>query len=353
MSHLNFDYRPSELKAEISDLILCKLVPFITSPPGLGKSAIVAEVANDFNLELIDIRLSQCTPEDLLGLPMKDGNRARFVPFDTFPDESTPIPEGKDGWMIFFDEYNSANRGVIAASYKILHDKMVGMLKLHPNVVIVLAGNREEDNAIVNDIGTAAQSRVVHLGMRPEPKDFVKHAYRKGFDSRVAGFIEFQPTLIHDFDPDHTDKTYACPRTWEMTSKYIKGKAFDNIRLGTLAGILGEGAAVSFHAFMKEYANLPTFSDIITRPQTTPVPHETGTQFALVSMLIAKFDDKNFADVITYVKRLPAEIQVVFFRGAFARTPLIRKHPKFAEAQKDLTEFIYDDDAEAEFGHAA
>jgi len=41
------------------------LVTMISGSPGIGKSAIVQQIADQYNLELIDVRLSQCDPTDL------------------------------------------------------------------------------------------------------------------------------------------------------------------------------------------------------------------------------------------------------------------------------------------------
>lgn len=42
-----------------------KLVPMLHGSPAVGKSAIVRQIAKQFNLKLIDLRLSQCDPTDL------------------------------------------------------------------------------------------------------------------------------------------------------------------------------------------------------------------------------------------------------------------------------------------------
>jgi len=52
-------------KQHIIDCIRVGLVPMIHGSPGTGKSAIIREVAEEFNLKLIDFRLSQCDPTDL------------------------------------------------------------------------------------------------------------------------------------------------------------------------------------------------------------------------------------------------------------------------------------------------
>ena len=42
---------------------------FLQGSPGIGKSDLVKSVASKCNLELIDLRLSQCDITDLNGLP--------------------------------------------------------------------------------------------------------------------------------------------------------------------------------------------------------------------------------------------------------------------------------------------
>ena len=108
---------PKETRASIIECMEAGLVPMVTSSPGLGKSALVKQIAKDFNLEVIDIRLSQCAPEDLMGLPMRNANgKAEFVPFSMFPLEGDPLPPGKVGWILFLDEFNSAPKSVQAAA---------------------------------------------------------------------------------------------------------------------------------------------------------------------------------------------------------------------------------------------
>ena len=115
-----FQLKPSEVRSAVIDCMEAGLVPFVTGSPGVGKSDIMRQIAEEYGLVLIDLRLSQCAPEDLMGLPMKEGTglsaRSTFVPFSTFPLEGDQIPEGKNGWLLFLDEFNSASKSVQAAS---------------------------------------------------------------------------------------------------------------------------------------------------------------------------------------------------------------------------------------------
>lgn len=46
----------------------------VWGPPGIGKSQIVAQVAAQHHVPVIDIRLSQMEPTDLRGIPFRDGD---------------------------------------------------------------------------------------------------------------------------------------------------------------------------------------------------------------------------------------------------------------------------------------
>ncbi len=340
-----FSITPSKTKAAIIECMLAGLVPLVTSSPGMGKSAIIAQIAEEHRLKVIDLRLSQCAPEDLMGLPMRLNNgKATFAPFEMFPTSDTSIPDGYVGWILFLDEFTTASKSVQAASYKIVLDKMVGQAKLHDNVYIVCAGNLMTDRAIVTQMSTAMQSRLVHIEMAVDHQEFVQYAVKTGMDSRILGFLEFQPGKLHAFQPDHQDKTFACPRTWEFASRLIKGKTFEQINLPLLAGTLSDGVAVEFHTFLSEYAQIPTFAAIEKDPETTDLPEQSSTSYAIVSMVLDRITVVNFEDVSKYVKRMAPELQAVYFRGVLNRYPELKRTPIFANNIEHLTRFLNDDE---------
>ena len=103
-STFQFTVNPAQAVEFITEALFAGLVPMMAGSPGIGKSQIGKKIAKNLNLQMIDVRLSQMDSVDLNGLPhfTSDG-KAEFVPFDTFPTESTPLPEGKDGWLIFLN----------------------------------------------------------------------------------------------------------------------------------------------------------------------------------------------------------------------------------------------------------
>lgn len=347
-----FPLSPIEVKEAIVECMKADLVPYIEGSPGIGKSDIVHQVADQYKLEMIDLRMSQLAPEDLMGLPMREGKKAIFAPFSMFPLEDTPLPSGKRGWLLFLDELPSASKAVLAASYKLILDRMVGNYKLHPCTVIVTAGNKMTDKAIATSLGTAMQSRLIHLEMSVKKEPTIEHFHKIGMDPRIIGFIEFQPSKLHHFDPNHHNATFACPRTWEFVSKLIRGKTFKQISLPLLAGAISDGVAVEFHTFLQEFDNLPSLQQVLDSPQTLPVPSEGSTKYAAVSMLMQNADHDNLANIAKYVKRFPSEFQVIFFRGLIQRDPTLKQTEAFKSNILDLTRFIYDTDSD-EHGEAA
>ena len=120
--------------AAVKEVMSVGLVPFVAGSPGLGKSALAAQIANEWNLKLIDVRLSQCDPTDLNGFISSNAERTKcsYLPIDTFPIEGDALPvdvevkdaQGNiikpgriyDGWFLLLDEINSAPRLVQAAA---------------------------------------------------------------------------------------------------------------------------------------------------------------------------------------------------------------------------------------------
>lgn len=335
---------PSQVKSNAIKVIVAGRVPFIQSSPGIGKSSLVREIASEGNLELIDLRLSQCAPEDLQGLPMKtmiNGvEKASFMPFNTFPLSTDPLPKGKSGWLLFLDEFNSASKSVQAASYKLVLDGLVGNHKLHPKVAIVCAGNLQTDKAIVNPMSTAMQSRLVHLLMQISKDEWIDWANLNGVDYRVTGFIEFQPNKLHMFRPDHQEMTFPCPRTWEFTSDLIKPEATVAPLLALLAGTVGPGVAMEFVTFCEEFTRIPKLSAIVSDPVNTMVPSELSTRFAVLTMLMANSDMGNIKKVVQYVARFRPDEQIIFYRGVLNRDQKLRDVNEVAAELVKVMQFV-------------
>lgn len=325
----------------ITAAIQAKLVPMLTGSPGCGKSQIVYQIAEKYELEVIDLRLSQCDPTDLAGFPTIASDRADYVPMKHFPIEGDELPTGSDGkprkgWLLFLDEATTAPPAIQAAAYKLILDRMVGSHHLHKNVAIVAAGNLETDNAIVQPMSTALQSRLVHLELVVDAQEWTDWAATTGLDHRISDFIKFKPGQLFTFSPDHTDKTYACPRTWEFANRFLKITADDSPdRLPLLAGTISEGVAREFIGFCKIYQELPKISQIVAAPDSVRVPEEPSILFALTGSVSHNMAADNCGQLMKYVSRIPVEFQVVCLRETVRRNKPLLANPAI---QKWVTE---------------
>lgn len=312
----------------LTQMIKARLVPMLVGSPAVGKSSIAHQIAAQYNLKVIDLRLSQCDPTDLMGFPTIKGDKASYVPMDTFPVEGDPIPAGYSGWMLFLDELNGAPLAVQKAAYKLILDRMVGSHHLHKNVAIIAAGNLETDGAAVETMSTALQSRLIHLELVADPHEWVEWASANNVDHRITSFIGFKPSNLYTFSPDHTDKTYASPRTWHFASQ-ILAITPDGSKdlLPILAGTISEGVAREFISFCKIHESLPKIHEIAASPKTTNVPSEPSILYALTGSIGAHADEGTIAPLLEYVSRMPAEFQVVTLREVIRRNRKLMAAP--------------------------
>ena len=329
---------PKQATELVQDTIEAGLVPFLRGSPGLGKSEIMHQIAEKYKLELVDIRLSQLSPEDMSGLPALNGDKATFKPMDLFPLENDPIPQSKTGWLVFLDEMNSAPLSIQSAAYKLILDRMVGNHKLHKNVAIVAAGNKETDKAIVNRMSTATQSRLIHLNLVPDAEEWIDWAENNNIDYRIRAFIGFRPEMLFNFNPNSSDNTFATPRTWVFLNKLIKKyeKEIPSSKLPLMAGTVGEGTAIEFNSFVKIFDQLPNFEQIINNPTGTKVPKDEPPQLYAISGLIAEYATvATFKPILKYINRLPAEFQVITFKSMLKIHPEISKTKTYLEWLKE------------------
>ncbi len=335
---------PRQVKRFVTDVLFAGLVPYVQSSPGMGKSSIMRAIASELNLQLIDHRLSTSAPEDLSGLPRFDEDgKARFSPFaDLFPTEDTPLPPGKEGWMLFLDEFNSASKSVQAAAYKLILDRMVGQHKLHERVVICAAGNLATDRAITNPISTAMQSRVVHLEMQINYQEWLEDvALKEGYDSRVIAYLSQYNSKLMDFRPDHQEKTFCCPRTWEFVNRLIKDKEVTDESAVLLAGTITSGTAVEFVQFTKVFNSLINIRDIIADPENCRLATDVSAKWATIAHMMEKVDANNFDALSRYANRFTVDFRILFFRSVLVRNPNLRSHQAFIRAMAELSRYLH------------
>jgi hypothetical protein len=190
-----------------------------------------------------------------------------------------------------------------------------------------MAGNLESDGAIVQPMSTALESRLLHLELVVDSQEWCDWAVANDFDHRITDQIKFKPGNIYTFQPDHTDHTYACPRTWEFANRLVKEEGTDSPDiLPLLAGTISEGVAREFLTFCKIYDNLPKHEKIAVDPMGVKVPTEPSILYAMTGNLSHNITAANAASFMTYLGRIPKEFQVICMREVVRKHKPLRTH---------------------------
>ncbi|MER9961694.1 hypothetical protein NKJ72_12115 [Mesorhizobium sp. M0045] len=293
---------------------------FCWSPPGVGKSDMVRDIATERALPLIDFRALLRDPVDMRGLPAIVGGEARWLPPSDLPNAARDGDEG----ILFLDELNAAPAAVQAACFGLVLDRKVGEYRLPPGWRIISAGNRQADRAAAQRMPTALANRLAHVDIEPDVDTFTNWANRNDISPIVIAFIRFRPTMLHVMAGSDL-RAFPTPRSWASVSKHASAPS--SLRLGLVTGLVGEGAAAEFEGFVRVYSTLPSLDQVIAHPETTPVPSEPAARFAIAAGLGRKAKTENFAAIMTYIRRLPREFEVMMAVDA------VRRDAKLAETK--------------------
>ena len=194
---------------------------FLWGPPGIGKSEVVAEVADELGGHVIDLRMAQMEPTDIRGIPYfnRDINKMDWAAPVDLPDEELasqyPIV------VLFLDEMNSASPAVQAAGYQLILNRRVGKYVLPDNVVIVAAGNRDSDKGVTYRMPMPLANRFLHLEMRADFTAWQTWAVNKAIHKDVVGYLSFAKQDLYEFDSKSSSRAFATPRSWCFVSDLL------------------------------------------------------------------------------------------------------------------------------------
>jgi hypothetical protein len=302
--------RPSYIKQVIAaSLKEPELAPpiFLEGAPGVGKSAIARQVANEANVGWLDTRASQHDPTDFRGIPAVVDGKAIWLPPADIPFEgNTAIP---DTGIWFLDEITSAPPLVQAVLYQAFLDHKIGEHPLKKLWYIMAAGNRIEDRAVTYRMSSALANRFTHIEFEVNLDDWVDWAKKSLVNPNIIMFIRFKPELLFAFNPESSEKAFCSPRTWAFASRHID-IAPTKMLPEILTGTIGKGATAEFLAFLKLQKELPDIDTIFKGDNF--VPGRLDLTYALVGALASRAKGvKEFERMLQYSKHLDTEFSVL------------------------------------------
>ncbi len=318
---LDLQMTPNELTPYLSTLVeqRLQLSLMLWGPPGIGKSSIVADVARQHNLQLVDLRLSQLAPTDLRGLPVAENGVSRWFPPEFLPTSGQGI--------LFLDEINMAPPAMQGIAQQLILDRQVGSYRVPDEWFIWAAGNRKSDRAAVFEMPSALANRFIHLDLVPDFDSFKAWGLRAGLSERVLAFLAFRPSLLHQIDPQRP--AWPSPRSWVMANQ-LRGAGL------SVEPAIGPGAAGEFEAFCAVYDKLPDLDPILTGKSKATFPAEASARYATVLGLIVRADsaEKGVHGLAWLVKQAEAE-WVQFFATDLFR--VMREKGQFGDLARQIS----------------
>jgi hypothetical protein len=267
---------------------------FLWGPPGIGKSEVIEEIANDMGGFMIDLRMAQMEPTDIRGIPFfnKELGKMDWAPPIDLPDEEFasqyPIV------VLFLDEMNSAPPAVQAAGYQLVLNRRVGKYRLPDNVVIVAAGNRDSDKGVTYRMPMPLANRFLHLEMRPDFQSWQNWAVKNNIHKDVVGYLSFAKNDMYEFNAKSSSRAFATPRSWVFVSQLLEDEDTDYDTLFNLvAGSVGEGLAIKFMAHRKVSGKMPKPEDILSGKVKTLDTKEISAMYSLTTAMCYELKDAH------------------------------------------------------------
>jgi len=314
--------KSSAISSALRTLVAARQPVFVWGGPGIGKSAVVRQLAASLEVPLQDVRALLLDPVDLRGLPyLGSDGRSKWATPDFLPQDGSGI--------LFLDELNAAPAMIQASCYQLVLDRKLGEYTLPHDWAIVAAGNRDSDRAVTTRMPTPLRNRFVHLEFEVDAQEWSEWAIQAGIRAEVIAFLRFRPEVLSLFDRDAN--AFPSPRSWEFVSRMLDSTPDRSIEHELFAGAVGTGAATEFSAFLRMFRELPNIDAILLNPLLEPVPENAAAQYAVASALARCASDLNFDRICLYLERMPTEFRVLCVRDASLREPGIRHTPSYTK----------------------
>ena len=109
----------------------------------------------------------------------------------------------EEPYCLFLDELNACSQDVQKAFYSLIHDRRVGEYELPKGSIVIGAGNRAQDSAIVKPMSSALMNRMIHVHMRVSASQWLTWATEAGLHPLVIDYLTQRPDHLWSQPPRH------------------------------------------------------------------------------------------------------------------------------------------------------
>ena len=295
----------------------CRLPVIVKGSPGLGKSFLVEQVAQEMGARFQCFLTATMDPTDVCGCPNTDGSYTHFKPpyeFLRLTDHPDFEEEAGTPVVVNFDDLPATREENFNALLRIMQQREVGNYKIRDNVYFAATGNRAKDQAGAAEITTALSNRFIHIELQTDVDEWVEWAYNHKINPLMIGFVQkCKIQVLDQFDPSEERHTFASPRSVANASFIVDAVGLNKddrfILQNALSGCCGDGWATEFLGFADNRNLIVPAEEIVKDPKKCRVPKKGeidacyATNSALISYIFDKTTQENVIAAVIYASR--------------------------------------------------
>ncbi|MDD6789753.1 MAG: AAA family ATPase [Lachnospira sp.] len=204
---------------------------FLVGAPGIGKTAIMAQIAKELDICLVPYSMTHHTRQSALGLPMivkkEFGGRESAISEYTMSEIIASVYEametsGKKEGILFLDEINCVSETLAPSMLQFLQYKTFGNHRVPDGWVIVTAGNPPEYNRSVREFDIVTLDRLKVIVTEPNYGAWRTWALDAQVHRAIVSYLDIHRDNFYRIENTGKGRTYVTARGWEDLSQAVK-----------------------------------------------------------------------------------------------------------------------------------
>lgn len=215
---------------------------FLMGPPGIGKTAIMEQIANELEVGLVSYSMTHHTRQSALGLPFIEkkvyGGTEYSVSEYTMSEIIASVYEmieisGKKEGILFLDEINCVSETLAPTMLQFLQYKIFGKHKIPQGWIVVTAGNPPEYNSSVREFDIVTWDRLKRVDVEPDYNTWKEYAYKKNTHASIITYLDIKKDDFYKIETTVDGKSFVTARGWSDLSDMIRLYEQHDIKVDT------------------------------------------------------------------------------------------------------------------------
>lgn len=199
--------------------------------PGIGKTAIMEQVARECNIGLVAYTITHHTRQSAIGLPViekrvykdKEYTVTEYTMSEIIASIYNQMEErGVSEGILFIDEINCVSETLAPTMLQFLQKKTFGMHEVPEGWIIVAAGNPPEYNKSVKEFDIVTLDRLKWIDVEPDYSVWKEYAYEQQIHGAILSYLDIKKDHFYEIRTTVDGKEFATPRGWEDLSKLMR-----------------------------------------------------------------------------------------------------------------------------------